>query len=263
MRIVTSFKSVVIFLGFCVAVPQGAASQNVKEYPQPPQMTPQMTEFWTPQPTVVTPAPYRDATPAPSDAIVLLGESTDLSSWQHDNGSAVKWNIEPKGVLTVKPGTGQIRTKELFGDCQLHLEWSAPTLVKGESQGRGNSGVFLQGIYEVQILDNYQNETYIHGQAGSIYKQSAPLVNPIRKPGEWNTYDIIYTAPRFKTDGTLHTHGRITVLFNGVLVQNNTLILGSTEYIGWPQVKAHGDGPVILQDHGDLVRFRNIWLRKL
>ena len=118
-------------------------------------------------------------------------------------------------------------------------------------------------MYEVQVLDNYENETYSNGQAGSIYKQTRPLVNPIRKPGEWNTYDILYTAPRFKEDGTIHTHGRITVIFNGVVVQNNTLIQGTTEYIGLPQIKAHGDGPIILQDHGDLVRFRNIWIRKL
>ncbi len=237
-------------------------SQNAKEYPVPPNMVPQMTEFWTPQPQIVTPAPENNITAPPSDAIVLLGANGDLSKWQHDDGSAAKWDIAA-GVVTVKPRTGQIKTKENFGDCQLHVEWSAPTVVKGESQGRGNSGIFLQGMYEVQVLDNYENETYSNGQAGSIYKQTRPLVNPIRKPGEWNTYDILYTAPRFKEDGTIHTHGRITVIFNGVVVQNNTLIQGTTEYIGLPQIKAHGDGPIILQDHGDLVRFRNIWLRKL
>ena len=245
----------------CAVLPYSATAQT-KDYPQPAPMTPQMTEFWTPQPQIVTPAPYEAIQAAPSDAIVLLGQNNNLSQWQHDDGSTVKWSIA-NGVMTVTPQTGQIRTKKQFADCQLHLEWSSPTEIKGESQGRGNSGVFLQGRYEVQILDNYQNETYMNGQAGSIYKQTPPLVNPIRKPGEWNTYDIIFTAPRFKEDGTLHTHGRITVIFNGVVVQNNTLILGTTEYIGMPKTIAHGDGPIILQDHGDKVRFRNIWIREL
>lgn len=151
--------------------------------------------------------------------------------------------------MTVKPHSGSIRTKKDFGDFQLHLEWSAPTEIVGESQGRGNSGVFMQGMYEVQILDNYQNETYANGQAGSIYKQTPPLVNACQKPGKWNTYDIIYTAPRFKEDGSLQSHGRITVLHNGVLVQNNTMILGTTEFIGFPRIVAHGKGPIILQDH--------------
>lgn len=254
-KIALLFLQIFIFSLYTVA-------QNTREYPVPPNMVPEMTEFWTPQPKIVSPAPETNITAPPSDAIILLGKNNDLSQWQHDDGSAVKWGIA-NGVMTVTPSTGQIKTKNNFGDCQLHLEWSAPTIVKGESQGRGNSGVFLQGMYEVQILDNYQNETYMNGQAGSIYKQTPPLVNPIRKPGEWNTYDILFTAPRFKEDGTIHTHGRITVLFNGVVVQNNTLIQGTTEYIGLPQMRAHGEGPIILQDHGDLVRFRNIWIRKL
>lgn len=255
-----SIKAFSLFCVLSLAASHQTLAQN-KDYPQPPAMVPEMTEFWTPQPQIVTPAPCGKIPGAPSDAITLLG-SNDLSQWQHDDGSAVKWNIE-NGVMTVKPGTGQIRTKKVFGDCQLHIEWSAPTVVKGSSQGRGNSGVFLQGMYEVQILDNYDNETYMNGQAGSIYKQTPPLVNPIRKPGEWNSYDIIFTAPRFKEDGSLQAHGRITVLFNGVVVQNNTLILGTTEYIGLPQIRPHGDGPIILQDHGDLVKFRNIWIRQL
>lgn len=241
----------------------GFAQEQKKEYPKTPRMTPAMTEVWTPQPKIVTPAPQKEVVAAPSDAVVLLGQDNDLSAWMHDNGSPVKWEIDKHGVMTVTPGTGQIRTKRKFGDVQLHIEWSSPTKVTGTSQGRGNSGVFLQERYEVQILDNYENETYIHGQAGSIYKQSAPLVNPIRKPGEWNSYDIIFTAPRFKKDGTIHTHGHITVLFNGVLVQNNTIILGTTEYIGLPRVTPHGDASIILQDHGNRVRFRNIWLREL
>lgn len=257
-----NLKTIVLITLISITFPQAILAQESKKYPVPPKMVPEMTEFWTPQPKVITPPPYAGVPGAPSDAIVLLGQNSDLSQWQHDDNSSAKWEVS-NGIMTVKPSTGQIKTKELFSDCQLHIEWSAPTEIKGKSQGRGNSGVFLQGRYEVQILDNYQNETYMNGQAGSIYKQTPPLVNPIRKPGEWNTYDIIFTAPRFKEDGTLHTHGRITVLFNGVLVQNNTMILGTTEYIGLPQINAHGDGPIILQDHGDKVRFRNIWIRKL
>lgn len=256
-----TLKAMAIFVSLSPFVKYEVFAQDAKEYPVPPKMTPQMTEFWTPQPKVVTPGPEPAAGGAPSDAIVLLG-GNDLSQWKHGNGNEVKWDIED-GVMTVKPGTGQIITVREFGDCQLHLEWRSPSEVKGEGQGRGNSGVFLQGIYELQILDNYENETYANGQAGSIYKQSAPLVNPIRKPGEWNTYDIIYTAPDFRKDGTIRTYGYITVLFNGVLVQNHTLIQGATDFVGLPKVKAHGDGPIIIQDHGDKVSFRNIWIREL
>ncbi|MBR4778775.1 MAG: DUF1080 domain-containing protein, partial [Bacteroidaceae bacterium] len=153
-----------------------------------------------------------------------------------------------------------------FGDFQLHIEWMVPKDIHGSGQGRGNSGVYLQDRYEIQVLDSYENETYVNGQAASIYKQSAPLVNPCRKPGEWNVYDIIYTAPTFKADGTYRTRPVVTVLFNGVLVQNNTTIIGTTEYIGLPQFGPHGDGPIRLQSHGDPsepISYRNIWIRKL
>lgn len=232
-----------------------------KTYPVPPKMVPEMTEFWTPQPKIVTPADMDRIIPAPSDAIVLF-DGKNLSQWQSDKGGEAKWAIED-GAMTVVPRSGGIRTKQEFGDYQLHIEWRSPVVVKGTSQGRGNSGIFMQGLYELQVLDNYDNETYMNGQAGSIYKQTPPLVNAVQKPGKWNVYDVIYTAPRFKEDGTIHTHGRITVLLNGVLIQNNTIILGTTEYIGLPQVKAHGKGPIALQDHGDLVSFRNIWIREL
>ena len=224
-----------------------------------------MSEFWTPQPKIVTPPDMDNAVVAPpSDAVVLLGLTDNaISEWVNcEEGKPVGWQIE-NGIMTVKPHSGSIRTKKDFGDFQLHLEWSAPTEIVGESQGRGNSGVFMQGMYEVQILDNYQNETYANGQAGSIYKQTPPLVNACQKPGKWNTYDIIYTAPRFKEDGSLQSHGSITVLHNGVLVQNNTMILGTTEFIGFPRIVAHGKGPIILQDHLNPVRFRNIWIREL
>jgi hypothetical protein len=236
------------------------AQQPVKEYPVPPAMSPEMTEFWTPQPPVVTPAPETNPMAPPSDAIVLLGDG--ILDFEHSNGEPVKWDFTG-GVLTAKARTGSINSKREFGDCQLHIEWRSPVEVRGESQGRGNSGLFLQGLYEVQILDNYGNETYANGAAGSIYKQSAPLVNPIRKPGEWNTYDVIYTAPLFSENGKLVREGRITVIFNGVLVQNNTPIRGTTEYIGHPRMIEHGKGPIILQDHGNPVAFRNIWIREL
>ncbi|MDD3789614.1 MAG: DUF1080 domain-containing protein [Petrimonas sp.] len=228
-------------------------------------MTPAMTEYWQPQPPVVTPGKAcTEAVAAPSDAIVLF-DGKNLSQWENTKGNAAGWTVHD-GVFTVKNGTGDIRTKQKFNDYQLHLEWMTPVGITGESQARGNSGVFMQGMYEIQILDNYENETYVNGQTGSIYKQTPPLVNAMRKPGEWNTYDIIYTAPTFKRDGTYRTPPRVTVLQNGILLQNNTTILGTTPYIGFPEVKEHGAGPIILQDHGDPsapISFRNIWIREL
>ena len=258
-------KHLLLLSAWCVGVCAGAAGQDAKKYPDPAPMTHDMSEFWTPQPKIVTPPDMDNAVVAPpSDAVVLLGlKDNAISEWVNcEEGKPVGWQIE-NGIMTVKPHSGSIRTKKDFGDYQLHLEWSAPTEIVGESQGRGNSGVFMQGMYEVQILDNYQNETYANGQAGSIYKQTPPLVNACQKPGKWNTYDIIYTAPRFKEDGSLQSHGRITVLHNGVLVQNNTMILGTTEFIGFPRIVAHGKGQIILQDHLNPVRFRNIWIREL
>ena len=258
-------KHLLLLSAWCVGVCAGAAGQDAKKYPDPAPMTHDMSEFWTPQPKIVTPPDMDNAVVAPpSDAVVLLGlKDNAISEWVNcEVGKPVGWQIE-NGIMTVKPHSGSIRTKKDFGDFQLHLEWSAPTEIVGESQGRGNSGVFMQGMYEVQILDNYQNETYANGQAGSIYKQTPPLVNACQKPGKWNTYDIIYTAPRFKEDGSLQSHGRITVLHNGVLVQNNTMILGTTEFIGFPRIVAHSKGPIILQDHLNPVRFRNIWIREL
>jgi hypothetical protein len=167
------------------------------------------------------------------------------------------------GAGTVKPGAGDIITRRSFGDIQLHLEFRTPELVKGEGQGRGNSGVYLQNRYEVQVLDCYENRTYSNGQTGAIYKQTLPLVNACRKPGEWQSYDILFTAPRFNADGILLTPARITVIHNGVVIQLNTEIKGPTEYIGLPVYQAHGKAPLKLQDHGDLVSFRNVWVREL
>jgi hypothetical protein len=221
---------------------------------------PKATEVWSPEPRLVTPG---EGTKAPSDAIVLF-DGTNFGEWLSDkDGTEAKWTLNGDGSATVLPNAGDIRTKRSFGDCQLHLEYRAPVVVKGEGQGRGNSGIFLQNRYEVQVLDCYQNRTYSNGQTGSIYKQTIPLANVCRKPGEWQTYDILYTAPRFNADGILVAPGRVTVLHNGVVVQLNTEIKGTTEYIGLPKNEAHGKAPLKLQDHGDLVSYRNIWIREL
>jgi hypothetical protein len=221
---------------------------------------PKATEVWEPEPRKVTPGTNNSA---PSDAIVLF-DGSNFNEWVHTNkvADSVKWTIEDS-AMTVKPQTGGIKTRRTFGDIQLHLEFRTPAVVKGEGQLRGNSGVFFQERYEVQVLDNYDNKTYPNGQAGSVYKQSIPLVNACKKPGEWQTYDIIFTAPRFNDDGIKVASGRLTVLQNGVLVQNNVEIKGTTEYIGLPKNIAHGKGSIILQDHGDLVSYRNIWVREL
>ena len=220
---------------------------------------PKATEVWSPEPRLVTPG--MGMLP-PSDAIVLF-DGTQLKEWMSaKDSSAAAWTLQ-EGFATVKAGAGDIMTRRSFGDMQLHLEFRAPVVVKGEGQGRGNSGIFLQNRYEVQILDSYQNRTYSNGQTGSLYKQSIPLVNACRKPGEWQHYDILFTAPRFNKDSILIAPARVTVLHNGVVVQLNTEIEGTTEYIGLPKNQAHGQGPLKLQDHGDLVSYRNIWVREL
>ena len=201
------------------------------------QKDPKTTEVWTPEVKVVTPG--KTNTEAPSDAIVLFN-GTSGASWKHKNGDDAKWTVADN-AFTVKPGTGDIQSKQKFGDCQLHIEWRVTPNVTGEGQNRGNSGVYLMGRYEVQVLDNYNNinKTYVNGQAGSIYKQSPPLVNVCKAPGEWQTYDIIFTAPRFSENGSLITPARITVLHNGVLIQNNTSIWGNSVYIGSPTYEKH------------------------
>lgn len=221
---------------------------------------PKLSEVWQPVPRVVTPG--KTSQDAPSDAIVLFN-GKDFSQWQSAKGGDVKWKLKD-GYMQVTPGAGIIQTKSPFGDCQLHIEWRTPDTVRGEGQGRGNSGIFLMGLYELQVLDNYNNRTYSNGQAGSMYKQSMPLVNVCRPPGEWQTYDIIFTAPRFNNDSTLKSPARITVLQNGVLVQNNFSLWGGTEYIGIPVYKMVPEKlPLALQDHGNPVCYRNIWIREL
>jgi len=203
-----------------------------------------------------------DPGPPPSDAIVLF-DGKDLLKWksEKDEGPA-KWEVE-EGIVRVN-GSGNIMTRERFGDCQLHLEWATPAEVKGSGQGRGNSGVFLSGRYEIQVLDSYNNKTYYHGQAGAVYKQYAPLVNVCRKPGEWQSYDIIYHVPRFDSAGKVVKPGRVTVLQNGVLIQDNIEIKGLTGPAGAPKYQSHPlKQPLALQDHGNPVRYRNIWIREL
>ncbi|UII19129.1 3-keto-disaccharide hydrolase [Fulvivirga ligni] len=232
-----------------------------KESPMP--MKPEMTEIWEPEVAVITPG--KKLGDAPSDAIILF-DGSNLDQWvsQNDPSKAAAWKIVDNDYMEIVPGKGGIQTKMKFADCQLHLEFSAPDKVENSGQGRGNSGVFFQNRYELQVLDSYNNRTYRNGQAGSIYKDHAPLVNAMRKPDEWNTYDVIYTAPRFKENGQIDAPARITVLHNGVIVQNNVTINGLTLYIGlhhYPE--AHGEDVISLQDHGTKAQFRNIWIRKL
>ena len=217
---------------------------------------PKLTEVYSPVPVKVN---FNKNTP--TDAVVLFS-GKDLSQWQDKDGKPSKWVVK-EGAFTVKPGRGDIFTKEKFADQQLHLEFRIPADVKGEGQDRGNSGVFIMGMYEVQILDCYENKTYSNGQTASIYKQSIPLVNACKKAGEWQTYDIIFLAPKFKADGTLETPAFITVMHNGVLVQNHYELKGATMYIGAPAYTAHGAKPLSLQDHNHGVSYRNIWVRKL
>jgi hypothetical protein len=199
--------------------------------------------------------------PPPSDAIVLFN-GKDLDQWNGAKGQPARWDIKD-GVATVN-STGAISTKQEFGDCQLHVEWATPDEVKGDGQNRGNSGIIFQGRYEVQVLDSYINKTYYHGQAGAIYKQYAPLVNVCRKPGEWQTYDIIYHAPRFDDQGHLEKPATVTVLQNGVLIQDHVEIKGNTAHTGAPKYDPHPlRQSLVLQDHHSPVRFRNIWIREL
>jgi hypothetical protein len=206
-----------------------------------------------PEPKVVDPGPIGGP---PSDAVVLF-DGTDLSKWR----GGEKWEIRD-GYAIVQGG--DITTLDSFGDCQLHVEWATPAEVKGSGQGRGNSGIFLMDRYELQVLDSYENQTYFDGQAGALYKQMPPMVNVCRKPGEWQAFDILFTAPRFDDNGQLTRPGYLTVLHNGVAIHNHTEIQGATSWDAAPQYTAHPpQGPIRLQFHGNPVQFRNIWIREL
>lgn len=233
-------------------------------------MKPEDTEFYTPVPPVVTPGMACGM--APSDAIILFN-GKDLSQWvlTKDTNKLADWKVD-NGILTVNKPSGNIQTKRSFMDYQLHIEWRVPEDIAGSGQARGNSGLFLASTgsgdsgYELQILDSYNNATYVNGQAGSIYKQYPPLVNANFPPGTWQSYDVIWTAPRFNKDGSLKSPARVTAMFNGILIQNNVALKGPTLYIGHPVYKAHGASPIKLQAHGDKsipISYRNIWVRPL
>ena len=222
-----------------------------------------LLEVWVNVPLVT---PGQMNTDAPSDATILYN-GNGLGAFQKKDGSAAGWKIDADGAVTDIKGAGDLITKEAFGNCQLHLEFREPAEVKGSGQARGNSGVYIMGKYEIQVLDSYNNPTYSNGQAGAVYKQHVPLVNASRKPGEWQAYDIIFTAPVFKENGDLESPARVTVMHNGVLIQNNVTILGPTDWVMKPVYKKHAAKlPLMLQDHGDdgnPISYRNIWIRNL
>lgn len=223
---------------------------------------PKATEFYEPVPPKVTPGTNGAA---PSDAIVLF-DGSNFDQWiSAIDSTAVQWHLNGDGSMTVKDKTGNIQTKKNFGSVQLHIEWRSPAEVQRDGQNRANSGVFLQGLYEVQVLDNNDNDTYVNGQVGSIYKQAVPLAMASVPSGEWNAYDIIFHAPEFSKGGNIVKPATITVLHNGVLIQDHFEIEGPSEYIGWPTYVPHGKAPLILQDHRDnsRVSYRNIWVREL
>jgi hypothetical protein len=225
-----------------------------------PQVKPELTEVWSPVPAKV--APGASMGQPPSDAVILFN-GRDLNNWESVNGGKADWTVG-KDEFIVAPKSGSIQTRDKFGDVQLHVEWMVPVLPPArKGQDRGNSGIFLQNLYEVQVLDTLDNPTYVNGQAGSIYKQYAPLVNAQRPAPAWQSYDIVYLAPRFYADGSLAEPARMTIFLNGVLVQNNVPLRGPTEYRGIPLYKPHGEAPLMLQAHNNEVHYRNIWLRRL
>jgi len=261
-----TFAFAVVICSFCVLQTSMAAQTGPRFYGDPPDDH----HPWAvhdgnrPQPVTVTPGTFSSQERAgkpPSDAIVLF-DGKDLSKWENPKGQPAKWIVKD-GYMEVVPGTGEIRTKEKFGDCQLHIEWAAPANPKGEGQGRGNSGVFLMGMLEIQVLDSYQNVTYADGHAGAYYGVNPPMALPLRPPGEFQVYDIVFRRPIYK-DGKPVDPGYVTVFMNGVLVQDHTMIEGPGGHMGRSRPGPFpARGPLSLQDHGDPVRFRNIWYREL
>lgn len=249
------FIGFILFAGLLMPEPASAqrTRPNLTDWPQ--------HSMERPRPPVVDPGPYMGPAPAPSDAVVLF-DGTDLDEWRTNEGEPAPWRIVDD-AMEVVPGSGGIYTPREFGDVQLHIEFSAPFPPVGEGQDRGNSGVFFMGRYEVQVLDSYRNDTYPDGQAGSLFGQFPPLVNPARAAGEWNVYDIVFRAPRFD-DGVLAEPATVTVFMNGVLVQDAQPLVGPTTFGRRAPYEAHEPtGPIFLQDHDHPVRFRNIWIREL
>jgi hypothetical protein len=267
------FSKLLILIAVSISLQQVAASQSVGQQVSATAHVPKHedTEVWEPVPPVVQPG--NENSMPPSDAIVLF-DGKNLDQWVSTaDQSPAQWIVHD-GIVTVSKaqGVGNIETKRTFRDYQLHVEWRIPSNITGSDQARGNSGVFLASTgkgdsgYELQILDSYINKTYVNGQAGSIYKQGIPLVNPARKPGEWQSYDVVWTAPRFNSDGSLKSPAFVTVFFNGVLVQNHFELKGETLYVGQPTYKKYDTAPIKLQAHGDHsepISFRNIWVREL
>jgi hypothetical protein len=249
-------KQLLIFGAIALAAFGFAVSQSIPKIDWPPH------DVNRPQPPVVDPGPAVPSAPVPADAVVLF-DGKSLDGWETAKGAPAAWKVE-NGYMEAAPKAGSIQTKKVFGDCQLHVEWAAPAEVKGSDQGRGNSGVFLQNIYEVQVLDCYNNKTYADGMTASLYGQYPPLVNACRKPGEWQTFDIVFHAPRFDQEGKVLQPARMTVFHNGLLVHDNAELTGPTAHKARPPYKAHAEKlPISLQDHGNPVRFRNIWVRGL
>jgi len=223
------------------------------------EISPKDTEIWTPIPKIID----VDTIWKPSSDSVILFDGNNLNQWEHNDSSKPKWIIENNSMI-VNPGTGNLYTKKAFTDIQFHIEWKTPIQISGDGQNRGNSGIFFQNRYELQILDSFNNVTYSNGQAASIYKQHIPLVNASKMPGEWQSYDVIFIAPKFDSEGNLTKRAEMTVFHNGILVQNKSIILGSTVYKGLPEYKSHpAKEPIMIQDHSNKIAFRNIWLREL
>jgi len=241
-------RKLIVFSIALFAIPLMLKAQDPKE-----------TEDWSRKPPVIKPGKRMKA---PSDAVILFKKRKDINNWTSRTGEPAEWKTSCRKMITSR--TGNILTKQVFGDCQLHVEWRTPRKVVGNGQGRGNSGVYLQTLYEVQVLDSYENETYYNGQAGAIYKQSSPLVNASRKPGKWQHYDIVFRAPRFNEDGSLKSPAVLTVFHNGVLIQDHFELKGPSIYAGYPKYTPHEEKkPLLLQDHGNPVSYRNIWIREL
>lgn len=255
----TLLPALVLATAYNTAMAQGVGYDDT---PQIPGQKWKVHDIARPNPPVVDPGPAGKPAPAPSDAVVLF-DGTNLDAWQAGDGGTAGWTILPDGSMEVKAGTGDIMTKEHFGDCQLHVEWASPKTPVGESQQRGNSGVFFFGRYEIQVLDSYENQTYADGQAAAIYGQYPPDVNASRGPGEWQTYDIMFEAPVFDGD-KLVKPAYATVIHNGVLVQNHRALIGPTQHRAVATYSPHeAKGEIKLQDHGNPVRFRDIWVRPL